>query len=114
MRRFSAATLLSWLFSVYILLIYTPTGGGQALFPHIDKVGHVLLFGLLGWCALQDGYRMKSVSGYLLVWAITSELLQHFLTTTRHGDPFDMLADLFGAGLAMIAFHQYRVRLLTN
>lgn len=110
MLRFSAATLLSWLFSVYILLIYAPAGGGQALFPHVDKVGHALLFGLLGWCALRDGYRLKSVGGYLLTWAIASELLQHFLTTTRHGDPFDMIADLCGAGVAMMVFHQYRAR----
>lgn len=110
MRRFSAATLLSWLFSVYILLIYTPTGGGRALFPHVDKVGHALLFFILGCCALRDGYRMKEVAGYLLAWAVASELLQHFLTTTRQGDPFDMLADLCGTGLAMKVFHQYRKR----
>lgn len=108
MLKFSAATLLSWLLSAYILLIYSPTSGGQALFPHVDKVGHALLFCVLGWCALQDGYRMKGVGGYLLAWAIGSELIQHFFTTTRYGDPFDVLADLCGAGLAMLMFRQYR------
>jgi VanZ family protein len=78
-------------------------------FPHADKLEHAVGFALpvalllvaLGLRAAELGRApgrrsFVAVVGLFAAHAVVSELVQHAFYTSRTGDPFDVLADLFG------------------
>ena len=91
-------------------------------FPFKDKVGHWLLFCVLGWCvawALQRAHNLRLPKVALLAMLITSaygvadEFHQRFVPN-RTCDGMDWLADTFGAGVAVATFYVYESRRSTK
>jgi mRNA-degrading endonuclease toxin of MazEF toxin-antitoxin module len=72
------------------------------LFPHADKVVHVLVFLVPTAVALLAGIRPVLVVALFAGHAVVSEVVQGALLTTRSGDPLDVLADLTGVALAVV------------
>lgn len=99
--------MLLWLVMIVLLLVqvvslYAETpGAGEPLVPGQDKIGHVFLFGIPFAMALV--LRSRPVAVGILAHALVSEPLQGLLTTTRTVDVWDLVADLVGIGLAVVA-----------
>ncbi|MEE4176117.1 MAG: VanZ family protein [Bacteroides sp.] len=94
-----------------LLAISLPPGNiprtGLFSLPHFDKLVHVALFA--GWgLLLFAGFRKQKPGSFFqqnpamiavafgLVYGILTELLQHFCLSGRHGNYFDVIADVFG------------------
>jgi hypothetical protein len=103
--------------------LYRPVGVPSApLFPHADKVEHLVGFGIplllvlvtLGRWSTVPGLRLArrpfllAVGGFMVHGAI-SEIVQGTFYTTRSADPLDLVADWTGIMLAVLAY-----RLLTR
>ena len=89
-------------------------------FSSQDKVGHFIAYALLAWLACQAlGNRLQKQSTLVFAFLYASvtgsilELLQAQLTSTRQGDWFDILANLFGALTGCVIF-SLRQRLKQN
>jgi VanZ family protein len=96
--------------------VYRVTGPpSPPWFPHADKAEHAVGFALpvglvvvaAGLRALSRGRRpsrraLAVVVAVFAVHGVVSELVQHFLYTTRSGDPFDVLADWTGTALGAV------------
>lgn len=89
-------------------------------FPHLDKVEHLVGFGLPCFLVLlaldlrsTAGLRARTVGlvvALFLAHAVVSEVLQGELYTTRSGDPFDALADVCGTVLGLLGYLLVRRR----
>lgn len=101
--------MLVLLLSAYVLFWPNPAGGGSG-FPGADKVVHAVLFALL---AATTRLRFGSAARLLVAvaaYGVASEVVQGLSLETRSGDPFDVLADVVGAGLGWLAAGRYRSR----
>ncbi|MFF1821614.1 VanZ family protein [Kribbella sp. NPDC058245] len=77
--------------------VYAPEEAGPSVgIPGIDKVAHFCLFAAVAFTGLKVGVPARWLLGALVVNAIGSEFVQHYLLPHRDGDPFDALADLLG------------------
>ena len=92
------------------------SSGTPPPFPHFDKFAHCALFfaqiWLLAraWLAEQRQPPYLGLALFAFVFAGSSEIAQA-LFTQRTGDSMDMLADLVGAGLALLLAQKvYRSR----
>lgn len=94
---------------VFIALVWTaslwPSIGLRPLrFAHIDKLEHLVSYALLAYLLVRGWPRV----GWWWLWLVAmlcggaAELGQAFLTTTRHPDWWDMLANSIGAGLGLL------------
>lgn len=107
--------MLLWLLVVVLLLVQVVAlyaeapGEGQPLVPGQDKVAHVFLFGIPFAVALV--LRSRTLVIGMLAHALVSEPLQGLVTTTRTVDAWDLVADLFGMALAVVAVWWVRRRL---
>jgi hypothetical protein len=103
--------------------LYRPLGPPSLpWFPHVDKVEHVMGFGIplfvvlltvARWSA-PSGRRIRSarlllVVGLFAIHGIVSELVQGTFYVSRSADPMDVLADWTGIILAVLGY-----RLLTR
>lgn len=80
---------------------------------HIDKFVHFGIFALLA-ALLWKGFKLKPVLAFILLGAYggSIELAQHFFTR-RHGDWYDLLADVSGVisfYIARAVWHSIRPR----
>ncbi|WP_024301866.1 VanZ family protein [Pseudogulbenkiania sp. MAI-1] len=97
--------LLWWGLSLWLLL--KPAGAPSAI-PYFDKIGHFMLFGvqaaLLGWGLHRVGVPRPRLTAWLgcVLWAGLSEGLQAWLTVDRAAEWLDALADVAGAGAAVL------------
>jgi len=97
---FAAAVVLN------LVAVYSPSdAGGAALFPSADKLGHVLVFGLVAWTGRLVRLPAVPLSSVLVAHAVISEVVQAALLPRRAGDPGDVVADVVGVllGLALAA-----------
>lgn len=95
---------LAWalLTAVLLLLPPSPESGGWLDLPGADKLLHAGAFGLLA-LLLERATRRPALSLLLAaLYGVATELLQ-LTAAGRSADPFDALADLAGAGLALAA-----------
>ncbi|TDD45596.1 VanZ family protein [Kribbella antibiotica] len=77
--------------------VYAPEEAGPGIaIPGIDKVAHFCLFAAVAFTGLKVGVPARWLLGALVVNAIGSEFIQHYLLPHRDGDPYDALADLLG------------------
>ncbi|MFK5583607.1 hypothetical protein [Serinicoccus sp. LYQ131] len=79
--------------------LYTPTAPGPGGVPGLDKLGHLLAFGVpaaLAWLL-----RARWLVVLLVLHALVSEPLQHALAPARQMDPLDATANLLGIGLGV-------------
>ena len=96
-----------WVLALLSLLLvqgyclYTPSLGGPALFPGIDKVVHAAIFGAPVLAVGAWGGPARWVAAAQLVHAPVSEVVQASWISGRSGDPADALADVVGVALAL-------------
>lgn len=87
------------------VLLYSPSGGGAAPFPNFDKLVHATIFALPVLLALLAGLPRWPVVAVVALHAPVSELIQWALLPHRSGDPWDVVADLVGVSLGVLAAH---------
>ncbi|WP_405056422.1 VanZ family protein [Kribbella sp. NBC_01505] len=92
--------------------VYAPGEPGPGIaIPGIDKVAHFGLFAAVAFTGLKVGVPARWLLAALVVNAIGSEFVQHYLLPHRDGDPYDALADLLGvAAGAWVGFRVVRGR----
>ncbi|GAB3932014.1 hypothetical protein GCM10029976_037310 [Kribbella albertanoniae] len=77
--------------------VYAPGEPGPGIpIPGIDKVAHFALFAAVGFTGLKVGVPARWLLAVLVVNAVGSEFIQHYLLPHRDGDLYDALADLLG------------------
>jgi VanZ family protein len=81
--------------AVHLAVLYWPRSPSTGGLP-IDKVVHAVIFGMVLWAAARAGLPGRPVAVVLVVHAVVSELIQHFLLTGRSGDVTDSVADVAG------------------
>ena len=86
-----------------LALLYWPrtvaTGGA----PHLDKVVHLVSFAAVAWAGTRAEVRTAVLVPLLVVHAVCSEVVQAWLLAGRSGDPADVVADLTGILLGVLA-----------
>ncbi|MDN5726802.1 MAG: VanZ family protein [Propionibacteriales bacterium] len=88
---------------VQVVGLYRPTGlAGAPAIPGLDKIAHALMFAAPVLLLLLAGCRRRWVLPVFIGHAAISELVQHFFLPNRSGDPYDLLADLLGIGVAVL------------
>lgn len=87
--------MLACLLQLYGLYAPRQAGPDTGL-PYADKVGHFLIFAAVAYLGLRVGVPARWLLAALVLNAIGSEFIQHYLLPQRSGDPFDALADLLG------------------
>ena len=88
--------------AVQLMVLYSPEGGGPALFPQADKVVHLLVFLVPVALALVAGLRRRVVVAVFATQAVLSEVVQATLLPHRSGDVLDAVADLTGVALGVL------------
>ena len=109
-NKFTLFALL-WFTIVWIGLLRDNIGNHTPPpFPHFDKFAHCALFFAQMWLLARAWLAEQRQPPYLwlalfaLIFAASSEIAQAIFTH-RTGDIMDMLADLIGAGLALLLTH---------
>ena len=97
-----AVVLLVLSVAVQLVVLYSPEGGGPALFPNADKVVHLLVFLVPVALAVVAGFRRWVVAAVFAVQAVLSEVVQGTLLPHRSGDVLDAVADLTGVALGLL------------
>lgn len=87
----------------HVVALYLPgsAGSGIELFPHVDKVVHVFLFGVPAFLLRRLTTAWWPIA-LLIVHAPVSEAVQHLWIPYRSGDPWDLVADLVGIALGAV------------
>ncbi|MGB3685130.1 MAG: VanZ family protein [Ornithinimicrobium sp.] len=83
---------------IYALYLYVPAPGPGA--PYLDKVAHLLTFGVPA--AVAAALRLRAVLVLLVLHAVISEPLQALLPVDRGADVLDLVADLMGIVVGML------------
>lgn len=86
--------------------LYRPAGYGSddgPVIPGLDKIIHVGMFALPVFFCLLAGLRRWWVVGVFAVHAPLSEVIQHLFMPRRSADPYDVVADVVGIVLAILA-----------
>lgn len=108
------------LYSIAITILFLmPTSGMPAIgWSGIDKVVHVLIFFflLMLWQLVlykRSGNELKMrasvlLLGLALVFGILIEVLQGEVTISRTANFYDVVADLFGAGIGVLVFQKVK------
>ncbi|WP_404381584.1 VanZ family protein [Knoellia locipacati] len=86
-----------------LVVVYAPSGGGAAPFPYFDKLVHAGVFALPVFLGLLARLPLLPVAAVMAAHAPVSELVQAMLLPQRSGDPWDVVADLVGVGLGVLA-----------
>ena len=122
-NTFFKVLFVSWIMFVTFSSLFSLSGVGTSRFniPHMDKAVHFTFYSVmvfLGYMAIRnktDQLEKRSkllwyIVLFAVIYGIIIEVLQHVLTTDRHGDPFDALANSIGAfvGMFVIRFLFFR------
>jgi hypothetical protein len=83
--------------AVNLAVLYYPRQVSQGGIPYVDKVVHVAVFAAVAWTGVRVSLPIRWLLALLVLHAVSSELVQHFLLTARSGDPADAAADALGA-----------------
>jgi VanZ family protein len=87
------------------ILLLMPSYAVPKAFDFYDKAEHGLMFTtllLVGLLAYPQ--RLPTVAWGLVLYSGLMEVLQTTLTTTRHGDWFDWLADSAGIAVGLVVY----------
>lgn len=98
---------ISW-FIVMCYLLFSPSQSlpktGLLNIPHLDKLVHAALFGIMAMVFLYDAQRAQQnrrtsiviLLIFSVVFGISSELIQYSFIPGRAGNVYDFLADISG------------------
>lgn len=85
----------------------------QIAIPNLDKVIHAFFHFVFVWLWFlffkkklisSNNYNLLTITFvFSLTLGIVIEMVQQFFTVSRSGDPLDVLANIFGAALALIS-----------
>ena len=106
MRQWTWIILLAIYAAAIGYVSHQPLSAGEALFPHFDKLVHLVEFALfmfLAWHA--TGRHLLLALILTLAFAGSDELHQAFVPT-RNASILDFIADSVGAALVATALHQ--------
>ncbi|QIG90600.1 VanZ family protein [Chryseobacterium sp. POL2] len=98
-----------WAFLTYMLL--RPGVENKEypfMFPGIDKVLHLSIFGFLGFCILVAFPNLKK-STYLLIglaYALITEIFQEIMDYGRSLEILDLFADMLGFSIAILVYNR--------
>lgn len=82
-----------------LVVLYWPRQVSDGGIPYADKVVHVAIFAVVVVTGAFAGVPLAWLVGLLVVNAVGSELVQHWLLANRSGDPADVAADLVGVAV---------------
>ncbi|MBU1739067.1 MAG: VanZ family protein [Proteobacteria bacterium] len=121
---------LSAVFFCFIIwIIYLADSGTNSVFfglvkalPHGDKIGHLILFGLLALGAntffklrrFRVGGTEMFVGTCLVIGFVTMEELSQYCIPSRTFDPFDLLANMVGIVVFSFISNTPKLRLIAN
>lgn len=85
--------------------MFFPSSGRPPVFPHVDKLAHAILFGVLAYLLHKSlsvsGKHHKLMAGLIAsTYGALTEFFQRFLPS-RSSDPCDLFADIFGVIIAI-------------
>ena len=103
-RRPALIAALAAAVLVQLVVLYAPSAPSVPAFPNVDKVVHVSVFLVPVLVALLAGMRPRVVVPVFAAHALLSEVMQHTLLPGRSGDPLDVVADLVGVALGVLAW----------
>jgi VanZ family protein len=85
-------------------LLYWPRAAGPETGLPLDKVAHFLMFAGVAALATLAGVALRWTAAILVLQAMASEAVQHYVLPGRSGDWGDLTADLLGiaAGIALV------------
>lgn len=89
--------------AAHLFVLYVPQPPGIPLFPGADKLVHAAIFAAPTFLALLAGFPPRAAVAVIAAHAPISEMVQHFFLSQRAGDVLDVLADLTGVVLGVIA-----------
>lgn len=95
--------------AVQLVVLYAPGAPGAAAFPGADKLGHAAVFGAVVLTGLRAGLPPRWVVGLSLLHAPVSEAVQLAALPGRAGDWTDVVADVVGVALGVLA-HRFLAR----
>ncbi len=104
--------LVVWLLILFGLLL-APIGDVERIeiggFRHLDKVGHMVLFGITGFLCASSAARFRTLAArivfgmiFALLLALITEGSQHFVGRTSSF--CDLLADMAGLSVGVLAY----------
>lgn len=85
-----------------MLVLFAPASGVATSALQLDKVVHLLLFAALAGTARWRFGSDPRLLAAVAVYAVASEVVQGALLPDRSGDPYDVVADVLGAGLGWV------------
>ena len=95
--------LLALAVAVQLVVLYAPEGGGPPLFPHADKVVHLLVFLVPVALALLAGLPPRGRRGASSRRRpCSARWSRRVLLPHRSGDVLDVVADLTGVALGVL------------
>jgi VanZ family protein len=95
---FAAVGLLS------LVVLFTPASGVPWAPPGVDKLVHAVLFAALAVTGRWAGAGLRRLAVLLVVYAVVSEVVQAWIPLDRTGSPADVLADVVGLLLGLLAW----------
>jgi VanZ family protein len=99
---------LAVLLAVHLGVLYAPDTGGAPPFPNFDKIVHATTFASVVLAGLAAGLAARWWVPVVSAHALVSELVQHWLLPHRTGDVTDVLADLVGVAVGVLAVRLLR------
>ncbi|WP_167584441.1 VanZ family protein [Kineococcus rubinsiae] len=112
MRRTAATVAFAGACLVSLVVLFAPSSGPAGTVPHLDKLVHAGVFGLLVATGVLRFGHPRAVLLAAAGYAVLSEVVQHVALPGRTGDPTDVVADCTGAllGLTVVLRATRRVR----
>jgi hypothetical protein len=87
-----------------VVVLYAPgTTAESFAVPYADKVVHVAVFAAVVVAGRRAGLPLRLLVVVSVVQAVVSEVVQDALVPDRSGDPFDVVADLAGVAIGVLA-----------
>lgn len=89
--------------AVQLMVLYWPLGVGGPAVPGVDKVVHVAVFAAVALAGRRAGVGVWPLAAGLGLHAVVSEAVQGALLDRRDADPLDVVADLAGVVVGLLA-----------
>lgn len=88
---------------IQLVVLYWPFGVGGPGVPGLDKAVHVVVFAAVALTGRLVGVRFWPLAVGLGLHAVVSEVVQGTFLDRRAADPLDVVADLVGVALGLLA-----------